>query len=135
MKNTPFQVVSSVSFRRFAAIVIYIAILAGSSIPGQSIPTVFEFTPDKLIHGLEYFVFGFLVIRWVVVEFKTSFLYQVLITFAIGALAAMFDELYQHLTPGRTPDVWDWCLDVVGISLSILVFRLFQNKVAKSPSR
>jgi VanZ family protein len=129
MKNTPFQVVSSVSFRRFAAIVIYIVILAGSSVPGSSIPKIFKFTPDKLIHCLEYFTFGFLVIRWVVAEFKTSFRYQVLITLALGAFAAMFDELYQHLTPGRTPDVWDWCLDVVGIVLSILIFRLFQNKV------
>lgn len=128
MKNTPFQVISSVSFRRFAAIVIYIVILAGSSVPGHKIPSVFKFTPDKLIHCLEYFVFGFLVIRWVAIEFKTSFFYQVLITLALGAAAAMFDELYQHLTPGRTPDVLDWCLDVVGILLSILVFRLIQKK-------
>jgi len=129
MKNTPFQVISSVSFRRFAAVVIYIGILVGSSIPGHKIPTVFQLTPDKLIHCLEYFIFGFLVIRWVVVEFKTSFFFQVVITLALGAVAAMADELYQHLTPGRTPDVWDWCLDVVGIALSILIFRLFQNKV------
>src|SRR6478609_9439882 len=129
MKNTPFQVISSISFRRFAALVIYIVILLGSSVPGQNIPYVFQFTPDKLIHCLEYFVFGMLLIRWVVVEFKISLIYQVLITLVLGSLAAMFDELYQHLTPGRTPDVWDWCLDFAGISLSILIFRLFQNKL------
>jgi len=129
MKNTPFQVLRSVSFRRFAALAIYIGILAGSSIPGHKIPSVFEFTPDKLIHCLEYFIFGFLLIRWVVVEFKVSFTFQVLITLVLGSMAAMFDELYQHLTPGRTPDVWDWCLDFVGLLLSIFIFRLFQNKL------
>jgi VanZ family protein len=129
MKNTPFQVVSSVRFRRFAALVIYIGILLGSSVPGHHIPSVFRFTPDKLIHCLEYFILGFLIIRWVVAEFKTDFVYQALITVLLGALAAMFDELYQHLTPGRTPDIWDWCLDLVGILLSIIIFRIFRNKV------
>ena len=129
MKNSAFQVLSSVSFRRFGALVIYIIILLGSSVPGPNIPAVFKLTPDKLIHCLEYFIFGLLLIRWVVVEFKTAFHYQVLITAVLGALGAMFDELYQHLTPGRTPDIWDWCLDVVGISLSIVIFRIFQNKI------
>ena len=129
MKNTPFQVVSSVSFRRFAAIVIYVIILLGSSVPGHHIPSVFKLTPDKLIHCLEYFVFGFLLIRWIVVEFRMRFIYQVLLTLLLGSICAMLDELYQHLTPGRTPDVWDWCLDVVGVLLSILVFYLFRNKL------
>ena len=32
-------------------------ILIGSSIPGESVPTVFALTWDKLLHVLEYFFF------------------------------------------------------------------------------
>ena len=34
-------------------------ILIGSSIPGESVPTVFAYTWDKLLHVIEYF-YGFL---------------------------------------------------------------------------
>ena len=35
-------------------------ILIGSSIPGKSVPTVFAFTWDKLLHVIEYFFLGIL---------------------------------------------------------------------------
>ncbi|NJN43034.1 MAG: VanZ family protein [Flammeovirgaceae bacterium] len=40
----------------------------------------------------------------------------------VGACAGIADELYQHLTPGRFPDVWDWSLDFSGIAISIPFF-------------
>jgi VanZ family protein len=109
--------------RAFALSVILI-ILAGSSVPGQSIPRVFELTPDKLIHCLEYAVLGFFLFRWLSLELP-SLAHQKInaLTFFCGSLMGIIDENYQRLTPGRSPDFWDWVLDSVGVILAILMMN------------
>lgn len=123
----------SLNFKRSTAIGWYLLIIAGSSVPGKSIPKFFTLTPDKLIHCAEYFGLGFLLIRWFAAEFTMiSFKRLALVTLGVGAMCGMIDELYQNLTPNRTPDFYDWCLDFVGVIIGIAFFFFLQRKKAWS---
>ena len=113
------MLIKNISLARWSAISFALLIIAGSSVPGKNIPKAFEFTPDKLIHCAEYFVFGYLLFNWATVEFATQQSRTVLITLLLGSLMGVIDENYQRLTPGRTPDFWDWVLDTIGIILAI----------------
>jgi len=119
-------------WNRVYAISIVIIILAGSSVPGKNIPAVFSLTPDKLIHCLEYAVLGFFIFRWLRLEYTLYTLSRIsLTTFFLGSLMGAFDENYQRLIPGRSPDFWDWVLDAIGVLLSVL----FLNYLAKRKTR
>ena len=105
------------------AAVFYVLILIGSSIPGKHLQKIAEFTPDKLFHTLEYFVFGYLIFRWLYNDYHDEKKPKlIVITLILGALAGLTDELYQQLTPGRFTDAWDWALDFTGVALSIPFF-------------
>ncbi|HTH57555.1 MAG TPA: VanZ family protein [Cyclobacteriaceae bacterium] len=118
----------SIVFKRTTAIGWFVLIILGSSIPGKKIPSIFQLTPDKLIHCVEYFVLGFLLSRWFAAELKLSWKKVVLIVLLTGALCGVTDELYQNLTPNRTPDFYDWCLDFIGVGLSTFVFSALKEK-------
>jgi len=106
-------------YTRSLLIFFCLAILAGSSIPGDQIPKGFQLTPDKLIHCVEYFILGVLIYRWLLSEFSFNKIHLfVLFTLLIGSAFGALDENYQRLTPGRTPDIWDWVLDTIGVLLA-----------------
>lgn len=124
------SVLNKLSVRRAIALLCYAVILAGSSVPGKSIPKFFELTPDKLIHCAEYMVFGLTILFWLSFEFvEMTNLKLYGIVLIVGAIAAGLDELYQHLTPGRSPDFYDWCLDVIGVALSIILFHVIRKRI------
>lgn len=106
---------------RVIAVLIVLTIIGGSSVPSKNIPEVFSFTPDKLIHCLEYAVLGFFLFRWLRLEYVSKTLSMIsLTTFFLGSLMGALDENYQRLIPGRSPDFWDWVLDAIGVLLSVL---------------
>ncbi len=111
---------NSLQKARWSALGIGLIIIAGSSVPGSNIPKAFQLTPDKLIHCVEYFVLGIFLSHWSRLEFSSKRNY-VLLTLVIGSLFGILDESYQRLIPGRTPDLWDWVLDTIGVVLSVLV--------------
>lgn len=121
----------SIVFKRTTVIGWYLLIILGSSIPGKEIPEIFTLTPDKLIHCVEYLTLGFFLIRWLTSDFA-SFTWKksVSMVLMIGAFCAMADELYQNLTPNRTPDFYDWCLDFVGVMISIPLFVFLKRKIS-----
>lgn len=111
----------------FIPALLYAIILAGSSVPGQEIPKVFKLTPDKLIHFVEYFVVSFFFARFLVSRSWSS--QRVFFTtFVAGMLAAALDEYYQSFTPGRTPDVRDWLIDIAGVAAGAVVLLLLWRK-------
>jgi VanZ family protein len=119
----------SLPSKRAAAIGWYALIIMGSSVPGNKIPEFFLLTPDKLIHCAEYLGLGFLVMRWFAVQFTSlnarKLVLQVLV---VGAICGMADEFYQNLTPRRSPDFYDWCLDFVGVAIGIILFFLINRR-------
>lgn len=129
MKDSHQRMKKDLIWNRVYAISIVIIILAGSSVPGKNIPEVFSFTPDKLIHCLEYAVLGFFLFRWLRLEYVSNTLSRISsTTFILGSLIGALDENYQRLIPGRSPDFWDWVLDSIGVLLSVL----FMNYLGKT---
>lgn len=120
---------SSRLLARIALLSFSLLILAGSSIPGNQIPTAFELTPDKLIHCVEYLILGLLIFRWLDLEFTIRSAYTLFIlTLLMGSTFGALDENYQRLTPGRTPDVWDWVLDTVGVLIAATAGSIYWRK-------
>jgi VanZ family protein len=109
-------------------VVLYAVILAGSSVPGENIPKVFQLTPDKLIHFVEYFVFTFFLARALVArtDMKRSHVWAICL--AVGWAAAALDEFYQSFVPGRTPDYRDWLIDAAGVWAGVALLLSWWKK-------
>jgi len=97
--------------------------IIGSSLEGNSIPKSYIFTLDKLLHIVEYFIFGTLLFF---VFFFTSKKPDV-ISFIIGMFYSFIDELYQSTVIGRDSSALDVLADIIGLILSILFIKLFLN--------
>ena len=94
-----------------------------SSLKGNSIPKSYIFTLDKLLHIIEYFIFGTLLFF---VFFFTSKKPDV-ISFIIGMFYSLIDELYQSTVIGRDSSALDVLADIIGLILSIFFIKLFLN--------
>ena len=100
--------------------IIYILLIAiVSSIHGNNIPELELFGSDKVLHILEYFLLGYLLIN--VLFDKTK--YPGLLTFFLGSLFGVIDEIYQSTVFGRFPSSFDVIADVIGLTLSIILVQ------------
>lgn len=120
---------TNLPWARIGVVFVVTIIFAGSSIPSKNIPGIFSLTPDKLIHCAEYAVLGFFLFHWLRLEFTSLTPVKInIITFFIGSIIGIADENYQRLTPGRTPNVWDWVLDSAGVLLIIVFMHYLTRK-------
>lgn len=81
-----------------------------SSVPSQSFPPSELFGYDKILHLVEFFALGALVMwawrrTWPTLFFCTVF--------------AVLDEVHQSFTPGRDASAWDALADGVGLALGV----------------
>lgn len=86
---------------------------------------------DKLLHGIEYLIFGFLLLRALTRNrLAQSSRKRLAITLLTGAAFSAFDEYYQSYIPGRFSSVYDWYADVAGIILMItlLLVRRYRDE-------
>ena len=115
----------SIGFRKTGLLTaLYIMLMIiGSSFEGNSIPKSYIFTLDKLLHIIEYFFLGTLLFF---VFFFTSKRPEV-ISFILGLLYSLIDELYQSTVIGRDSSTLDVLADIIGLILSILFIKLFMN--------
>ena len=51
-----------------------------------------------------------------------------LLTLLLGSLMGVLDENYQRLTPGRSPDFWDWVLDSIGVLLAVILMNYLAKR-------
>lgn len=123
--------VNTLAFKRACIIGWFMLTILGSSIPGKDIPHIFRLTPDKVLHGCEYLIFGIFIHRWLAAEFnfqnKAKLILSVIL---LGSFCGMIDEFYQLLTPNRTPDIYDWCMDTVAVALSNLFFVIGRRRIS-----
>lgn len=82
---------------------------------------------DKLIHFIEYFVFGILLQRALTAQafsfLEANFKRVTAVVLLVTAVFAAFDEVHQYFVPFRTMDIWDWLADLAGASFAILVYQ------------
>ena len=99
--------------------------IVGSSLKGTSIPRSYIFTLDKLIHIVEYFIFGVLLYF----SFTHVTIYSIFLTLILGTLYSLIDELYQSTVYGRNSSGLDIVADVIGLFLSVFFVRLYCNSI------
>ncbi len=82
---------------------------------------------DKVIHFIEYFVFGVLLQRALaaqtILSLEESYNRLIFVVLSVTALFAASDEIHQYFVPFRTMSIWDWLTDLVGAGFSIVVFQ------------
>jgi len=100
-----------------------------SSIP--QIPTELpSFTlGDKLVHSLEFGVFGWLLwrsaSRWRLSARQITYLIVILL---VGAVYAASDEIHQLFVTGRDSNIYDWIADVIGLALGLTVSYIVSQR-------
>lgn len=76
---------------------------------------------DKLLHVLEYFIFGYILVNSV--SDKTQ--YPVYLSFVLGICFALIDETYQLTVIGRSSSSYDVIADAIGLTLAIIFNQKF----------
>ena len=100
-----------------------VLMIIGSSYEGNSIPKSYIFTLDKLLHIIEYFIFGTLLFF----VFSSSSTTPGVISLILGTFYSLIDELYQSTVIGRNASGLDVLADIIGLILSVLFIKLFLN--------
>ena len=102
-----------------AVIIFLILITIGSSIPGKNMPALNILSFDKILHIMEYFILGCLLMN----VFKDKTDYPRLLTLFVGFMYGVSDEIYQFTVIGRFPSSFDVFADTLGLTLSIILYQ------------
>ena len=83
---------------------------------------------DKLFHGIEYAIFGFLLRRALLFQ-KNQFIQKNVswLTILIGGAYAISDEIHQLFVPGRSSEINDAIADITGLALVVLVYFIIKQ--------
>ena len=105
---------------------IYIGIIfALSSIPPKSLPSIDTRLPaDKVVHFVEYGVFGFLLLRALLSSGRVSIKWAAILVIYSAAVLGAVDEYYQNLAK-RSPSVYDWMFDCLGATSSLILLPVY----------
>jgi VanZ family protein len=102
----------------------------------QSSRSTLPFPPglsDQLVsmagHFTEYAVLGAL-LWWGPGSLVDDGRKRVGVVLVVALLYAISDEWHQSFVPGRTPDVWDVVVDMIGAMVGIVAMRWVLGKVA-----
>ena len=99
--------------------------LVGSSLKGTTIPKSYIFTLDKLIHIVEYFIFGVLLYFSIVGIAK----YSTILSLILGTFYSFIDELYQSTVYARDASGFDVIADIIGLILGAFFVKLYLNSI------
>tara|TARA_B110000008_G_scaffold257835_1_gene276327 strand:- start:169 stop:546 length:378 start_codon:yes stop_codon:yes gene_type:complete len=97
--------------------------IIGSSFEGSSIPKSYIFTLDKLLHILEYYIFGTLLFF----IFLSASQKPDIISLIIGIFYSFIDELYQSTVDGRDSSILDVFADIIGLILGLVSIKILFN--------
>jgi len=94
----------------------------------SSVPLFAEVKPkwtnyDKIIHLIEYGIFGFLLTRALYFQSNANIKrFAVILSIVIGVIFAAFDEIHQKYIPGRFGSIGDFIADFSGIMIAQIFF-------------
>ncbi len=86
-----------------------------SSFPGYSLPKLPFFSFDKIVHTLEFGLFGMLLYRSFFFHLRVGRPY--FFTIAAGSSYAVLDEFHQYFVPGRSCSINDFVADFAGLAI------------------
>ena len=99
-------------------LLIYMAlILALSSLPADNLPKSWLLNFDKLIHLIEYFILGILLMKSMT-SVSTRMLLAVI---PVGIIFGIMDEYLQSFISGRFSSGWDVLADTIGVIIGSLL--------------
>ena len=106
-------------------------IFAVSSLPGHSFPKLSILSYDKIIHGLEFGLFGILLYRSFFFHIRVKRPY--LFTIITGSTYAVLDEVHQYFVVGRDCSLYDFAADFIGLvtftAVSVYLHRNSQLQI------
>ncbi len=98
-----------------------------SSIPNLSVPGGFK-ASDKLVHVVEYFLWGVLLRRALDRTIRAPGSLVSALAIVTGACLAFLDESFQR-TVGRNYSYFDMAADVTGVVLAQIVYDIAARRV------
>ncbi|TSA28157.1 hypothetical protein D4R71_01160 [bacterium] len=114
---------------RIALIIWTILMLTLSSLPNFQAPSLFPKFSDKIAHLIEYGIWATLFLLMLKHEDRIKNLWSVFVTVLIcGGILGILDEIHQRFVSGRFMDIYDFFADVIGITVAIIIFRIFYRK-------
>jgi len=113
----------------FLPLIIYWpALFIGTSIPVQSIPSIFEFG-DKLEHIAAYG--GLSILLNLAIIFQDRYgnikIKHNLFAFIAAACYGILDEIHQIFIPGRSCELLDFAADLIGIIIGLIFINLIMK--------
>ena len=105
-----------------------VAIFIFSSLPGSEIPHLPFPNADKIVHFLEFGLFGIFLYR--AFRLYRPLKQPYLLTLAAGTPYAVLDEVHQYFVPGRNCSIADFAFDVLGLVMLAALFAwLHREKI------
>ncbi|MDP2912619.1 MAG: VanZ family protein [Candidatus Omnitrophota bacterium] len=92
-------------------------------IPGDEIPQFGFKNMDKVIHLLEFFALGFLMLdAFLKLQLDVNIGILLIFTIVLGSAYAGIGEWAQTFIPGRMPDKYDLLSDLLGLNLGAFMY-------------
>ena len=89
--------------------------IAVSSTPGKKLPEIGLWNFDKFAHSVEYFIFSFLLFRYMYLGKSLSLVKTIRLGIIIGIAYGGLDELHQMPIPNRMCTWQDFVADTIGV--------------------
>ncbi len=105
--------------------------IAVSSTPGKKLPEVGLWNFDKFAHWVEYFIFSFLLFRYMHLGRNVSMAGTLKLGIIISIAYAGLDELHQMAIPNRLCTWQDFVADTIGVITGFYAaYRFYRRKRA-----
>ena len=105
-------------FLGYISLIMYFTLISGNELGWFS--KLWKY--DKVVHFTEYLVVGFLMINMLMIKPLKKAHWQFAIIFLL--LFPLLDELLQHFTPRRIPDIYDGIADICGGFLGAYIRKI-----------
>jgi len=118
---------------RISVVIFYMVLMFSlSSIPGQTLASMDIPFYDKLLHLIEYTIFGVIASWALVVKPELSeFPRRLVAVLILGCGYAFIDEMYQYFVPERSSDILDFAADVAGIILGLTLYLIYNKWISR----
>lgn len=85
-----------------------------------------QFVIRKLAHFTIYAIGGFLIMNYTYSIEKTM-KQKILFSIVLGETYAITDEIHQFFVPGRSAQIFDVCIDTLGLTVGVFVYLLVRR--------